>query len=1047
MASIGERTPKLPRGTATSTTAAGHVQPPPDAASGSASAAAATKDDFKKTKQRDPPLQSQPLGASHALSHTAATAAIQHCINHAVITGHLDLPNIFATLKISDPANAYKAMGSGGPLDQLVLALADLPEQKWKKIVSVTTLSGTHETIAGKPANVIALEMAPGEIDQNLCYRDGATYTEPVKAQILAHEITALHLPPEEHAFVHALMMEYHPYVGSDNRNFIKIATQWVERSTFDAPALMAKLHKLLKNVSVRWTEHLQVLRATNPVPPSDIVILTSDGGTAHLTAATTVADELKSKGYRVRIVNETTDLGPDPLERAIGFKRGWAFREIKQKRNNPILYQALNRLHNRLAGVLHDDRMDALRIQVGEAPVVVSLNTFAHDARLITDGKHVVFDVIDTGPINGKLTWLAKHVKDFHIEGAQILTHDGDAFTVDDAGRPVIAAGDGFVRTRYPVDDPPQADPAAFLHALNPTGTRRLSVLSFGGQGCKGKVGQFLDAFIDNRELAHDRDLLLLVGSNTALSIEEVQAYLTARKISFSSIVAGDDPVTSPHTFIITNRDGRDLRIRVMPSLNRIQMRSLASATDHFIIKPGAATTHEALAWGARGIVAYFDGTHGWERGNLSVLAHAGSGIVYDSTSSHSIAETLLRTAGKPSHVAEEDTCPTVADVVVSHLTQSRVAVAKVSSHQASPLDDDNVERAVNRLFAATKGHLEKPRDRLVPLRASNPALLREELSTFIHDFFTLAEQLTDADLASIGHDESPKIKEIRARLIQAESTLLDLPEDAPSFLRGPGDRPIILWTGFAAMDASLADATREYHGICNFSVPLCNILFIAWEEQFASARTLEGAPITTAIPPTLNPVLRQYARSTQDLRRQIDTDVASGSDQQQVAAKFFGQSLTVEEKRLAETTGVLVSKLFASTFSTGSARPIVIASINRIAEFKTKHPVLATDTILWDHELPVLRHVRQDVSPRFFFVDESNTMREYPLEEFRLVRSRWRPQDGSDTALTFRDSYTIGMPHWPEWLFWSAQPARPTTTVAKMTSWSKTRRAKATK
>jgi hypothetical protein len=238
-----------------------------------------------------------------------------------------------------------------------------------------------------------------------------------------------------------------------------------------------------------------------------------------------------KDNGKRVKIINETTDLGQDPLELCIGFPRGLNFNKIKQQGDDEELYKAVNILANRLSKYTPDNRMDKLREKTSACESVLSLNTFAHDSRLVADGHKVMFDVIDSGPVNGKMLQLTRH-KAFHgLGNIAIMVHPPEAIVRDRQGRLFyLEEGGGVNFVKYPVAEIADKDTADFKTKTG-LANDKLSVLTFGGQGCSGKARIFIDVLVDENKYTDPsnvtRDILLLGGGGYATTLTEVNQIL----------------------------------------------------------------------------------------------------------------------------------------------------------------------------------------------------------------------------------------------------------------------------------------------------------------------------------------------------------------------------------------------------------------------------------------------------------------------------------------------------------------------------------------
>jgi hypothetical protein len=250
------------------------------------------------------------------------------------------------------------------------------------------------------------------------------------------------------------ILFKYHPYAGVHNDNFKKIIVQEIQQYGMSMVVTETHLNNFLDLFEKKWAKHLQDLyqkAIEEGEPPVDIIILTSDGGTAHKVVAETLKSELSAQGKSVKIINESRELGKDPLLTMIGFSRSYTFSRIKQQAGDEVLYQALTILNNRMTVFIHDTRMDMLRKKTIRCKNMISLNTFAHDVRLVADGKTVIFDVFDTGLMNGKLIQLARHQVKYDLVNTKFLIHPPEALIKDEQGSLVSVKGfSGFYMTQY---------------------------------------------------------------------------------------------------------------------------------------------------------------------------------------------------------------------------------------------------------------------------------------------------------------------------------------------------------------------------------------------------------------------------------------------------------------------------------------------------------------------------------------------------------------------------------------------------------------------
>lgn len=955
-------------------------------------------------------------------------------IQYYLDKGELDFAEIFSEfftksendLTPISPDKVSELILSSEELRSKIIGLANLKDSDWDKIKSVK--SATNKSyLVDEDSELVKLSCSPGDIDYNVFYRDGSTYKDENKARLLLDTLRTVfpdRNSQEYEFFFEHILLKYHTYIGVYNENFKTLVNSEIDEYGMNIKIPQDKIDDFLSIFSDRWKEHLESIKSSEKTV--DLIILSSNGGTAHKVAAETLKKKLEEKGKIIKIINETTDLSQDPLELCIGFPRGLNFNKIKQQAGDEELYKAINVLANRLSRYVPDNRMDKLRELTSACSSVLSLNTFAHDSRLVADGNKVMFDVIDSGPINGKMLQLARH-KAFHgLENIGIMVHPPEAIIRDRQGRLFyLEEGNGFDFVKYPVAEIEDKDITGFKTQTGLT-SDKLSVLTFGGQGCSGKARIFIDVLIDESKYPDDkkeatRDILLLGGGGYRSTLEETTKLLQAKGIVKNiekKVITYKEEKFETTIFELHN----NRKVHVWDRVSQEIMYALSQQSDHFIIKPGASTSQEVLQRQARGVVVYYDGTHPWERGNLKLLHDHGAAVVYDRSSEESCAIILKKHEGKQlssislagvdavDRVEEFMDAPVIArnNPIVSKREKSRETL------NMDQIIERGIDSACDRIFIANSGVPKKDSDRIITLR---PEIDQETFKQYLKDFVNKIKKISQEDILSIGAvHETEAVKDLVEFLKEMENKVICSGPSSPSIVKGSDDKPIIIWTGFDAMDSSI----RDPNGVCNFDVPILNTMFVLWEEIFCNDKSLDRSEYLENIPCDID--MDRFSRhpSVKNIKKEIRL---SGLEPNEIARNFFGSELTDEGVDLAEKMGVFVSKTFVSRFASSSNTPIVYYSDNKIDELG--QAALSTNTILWDIELPMLRDIAGK-NIRFKGV-YNGQVKEVPFDDVSLVRNRHHKMN----IMQDRRIYTVGMPYLPEWLLHSSQPIRKITTI----------------
>lgn len=939
---------------------------------------------------------------------------------------------------ISNDSILNQLLNKSSPFREKIINYATMPESKWADIDSVISIDGQSFQLEPDEEKLM-LRNAPGDIDYNIFYQDGSTYQEPVKAGILLDCLRERFTPTERiytFLFKH-ILMKYHTYAGTNNDIFRQIIASELHEFEMSAFVQTEYLNDFLNLFEIKWKEHLQQLH-DNAIAagekPVDIIILTSDGGTAHRVVCETLKIGLLAQGKQVLTINESQELGPDPLLTIIGISRSHTFSKIKQQAGDEELYKALTILNNRIAPFVKDQRMEVLRRKTILCSNIVSLNTFAHDSRLAADGKAVIFDVFDTGLINAKLIQIARHRIKYAMPSINFLIHPPGALIKNNQGYPVpIHESPGFHMTQYAVQPIQQRSFETFKSDTKLLG-ERLSVLTFGGQGCAGKASVFLKILASNElypeQPSQHRDIVLLAGTGYRTVMQEMISLfqLDTNKVIEEQLNYDDYEFKACRVAYNAQKT-----IHVWSNVSQQVMHALSQSSDHFILKPGASSAAEAFTRQARGLVVYYDASHPWEKGNAQLLTNSGAGIIYDRTPFEKCCSILKHYEHMMLNVDPGLLqYPTAVDTVVNLLDEKNsYKLNQVSPPLINSFVDNNqdiysrgISCAAQRIMGAQIGNLKKDPDRIIALR---PNITQTQIEIFFIRVIDLLKEMPPDAIDSIGSTtENPSIAAFINLLQEAERELLVVDRSVSIQTGHIQDKPIIIWTGFAAMDASI----RDLEGICNFDIPILNMLFVVWEEIFCHPASLDRSEILSKIPPEYpmsllgeHPVVKQLQQSIEEECRKnpsISTE--------EITQKYFGSELNHADNLFAEKMGTLVSRVFIKEFHQHSSPPIVYFSINKIKEFDK--PVLAINTISWDYELPLLHNLGNQTQIRFKTVTNDGLVKEVPIDQIHLARNRFF----KESPLQDRRFYTCGMPGFAEWLVYSLQPSRPTISVSKI-------------
>jgi hypothetical protein len=670
------------------------------------------------------------------------------------------------------------------------------------------------------------------------------------------------------------------------------------------------------------------------------------------------------------------------------------------------------------------DFRIDKLRELTKASKNILSLNTFAHDARLVADGHKVLFDVFDSGPVNGKMLQLTKHKVFRGLSNIQIMVHPPEAIIRDQQGLLFpLHEGQGVDFVKYPVASVDRLDTSSFKVC---TGLEKdkLSVLTFGGQGCSGKARIFLDILLDQEQYHENttRDIILLGGGGYQTTLQEVRNLLSSGAREETKKVTYNNEMFDSTTFEL----GKNKKVHVWGKVSQEVMYALSKESDHFIIKPGASTTQEVLQRQAKGVVVYYDATHPWEKGNLKLLCNNGAVVIYDSTPKEYCAELLRQKESVP--VSQIYTsAPEAVTVIENFISINEIAknepVVPIPNMNmdadASRLDDlikIGINNAVDRIFSAQNGVLKKDSDRIITLK---PNVSKDNLKRYFQTFIENVRIINKENKDLIYEYKNVEKEEIITNLLRdLECLIICSGSNTPTFQNKGLGKPVIIWTGSDAMDASI----KDNNGICNFDVPIFNTIFVLWEEIFCHDRSLSKKSYLSKIPDEIN--MKRFNRHPHviHLKNLIRGQHAEPKD---ISRQYFGLEFDDEGVDLAETMAMFVSKIFVRSFAKKDFNNIVYYSNNKINEFE--NPSLSVNSILWDIELPILRQIAGD-NIRFKSV-YNGKVKEVPFKNLQLVKNKHH-----ENQLKNRNSYTLGMPGTPEWLLQSSTSPRQIVPMSKI-------------
>ncbi|MDF1647052.1 MAG: hypothetical protein P1U61_08780 [Legionellaceae bacterium] len=951
----------------------------------------------------------------------------------------IDFKTLFSTNLHTPSQDALldSLLNSESPIRKVIIDYAKMSDQEWANIKTLKSIDGELFHLEGEQEEYL-LRTSPGDIDYNIFYQNPNAYQEPTKATILLaclKETLAKTSPAYAFLFEH-ILVRYHTYAGINNENFKKLIKQEIQEYDMSQIVTEEHVNNFLALFETKWAEHLRNIHnkaIEGGGTPVDIMILTSDDSNSHKAVCETLVSELSARGNSIKIINESLELGHKaPLLALLGLSESCVFTQIKQQANDEMLYQALNVLNERFAPFIRDYRMDVLRKKTVLCNTIISLNTSAHAARLIADGKVIVFDTFDTGLINKKLIQLARHQIKYNLTGLKFLLHPPKALIKNEHGSPIpVYASEAFYLTQYAVQPIKNIPLRSFKSDVYLQG-ERLSVLAFGDRACIGKASRLLKILISNddypEEPLQQRDIVLLAGTDYQTVIQELRALLdpdacqvTEKKITYHGI---DFTVCS----IAYNAQKT---VHIWSSVSKEVMYALSQISDHFILSPTSTSAAQACSWRAQGVIVYYDAKCPSEKGNIQLLTPHGAGIIYDSTP---LKQCCIVLREKERVQLEIDPVfeqyPTVVDTVTQVLSNQESPKLRQEHLLLPPPVEDGPEdiyaqgirAAATRVINAQKGILEKDSDRVITLA---PTVTREQLESFFTNVVDFLKVIPAESIDSVGtSNEDFRILQFIDLLRDTEQQLLITEASVSIFPGKVRDKTLIGWTGFPAMNAAIHDST----GVCNFDIPILNMLFVLWDKLFCQPRCLTESDvlskISTQYPISFlqaHPIVKQFQSAINEDIKKCRTTTS-----EEISRKYFGSRLSDEDRLLAEKLGALASKIFVREFYHPTYAPVFYFSINKLKEFDK--PILATDSNGWNEELPLLRQLSLANKVRFKSVTQSGLVTEVPLDQVSLVRNR----GFNDNVLQDREYYTCGMPSLIEWSIYSSQPPRPATPVS---------------
>ena len=350
------------------------------------------------------------------------------------------------------------------------------------------------------------------------------------------------------------------------------------------------------------------------------------------------------------------------------------------------------------------------------------------------------------------------------------------------------------------------------------------------------------------------------------------------------------------------------------------------------------------------------------------------------------------------------------VAERVHTRLTQAEAKKAR-----------DDVVRAKLRKNSITGEFARSPRD------------VADDLHSLLDLVSTLeASDMDTAGSAFVEGKETSKILAMRDFLADLEHKYFDVSTRRnfrerllETDSKGNVYSTLAVWSGFEAMDAALADPDS----LCNFRVPVINLMFIIWEELFCDASAATPSILSDLSPEALTSVTKAVMRFADDHLHPESPGSVDSAATYRALRRLFGDYLTEDNIRVAGLMGTVVSRIFVSTFSRrqeDGGRVIIYFSDNK-QDYKKdpsapSAPLLDISSIASESEIPVIMRSLSNEVFEWRWV-AWNKWKKVGPSNIQFVRSRDNPNILHNRQRVF----TVGMPGESEWKLFTHQPPRP--------------------
>jgi len=373
------------------------------------------------------------------------------------------------------------------------------------------------------------------------------------------------------------------------------------------------------------------------------------------------------------------------------------------------------------------------------------------------------------------------------------------------------------------------------------------------------------------------------------------------------------------------------------------------------------------------------------------------------------------------------------------------RVHLAVGCEESSDMLTEDRISLVASRLHHRLEQATPKnSRDEIVRSKLRKNALGKftltaSDMAVDLCALLSLMSAATAADVDSVGASftggqESAKIIEIREQFAIMEYQYFDI-ESKRDFqdrlLEKDADgniySTVVLWSGSEAMEAAVADDKT----LSNFRVPVINLMFMIWEELFCDSSEARAAILTDLSTDDLSSVstaINQLAKKC------LSSSSADSAAFYSSIRNLFGDYLSEENLKVAATFGMVVSRIFVSTFlrpEEDGGKLVVYFSDNK-QDYKNNPttstaPVLDVTSIAVEREVPLAMACLSKQAMVWKWVAWGNSVQVNPAD-IEFVQSR----DNPNVLHNRQQIFSVGMASPAEFKLFSHQGMRPRVALA---------------